>query len=179
MLPTDPTGSADRTLRDLLRTDGRLSFERAARILADVAEALAPMHAAGQAHGAVTPQSIHLDAEGRARLGPPAADTTSTGLLPPAYLAPERIVGEPADPRSDVYTLGLVGWEMLTGTTPWGDASLTEILINQQEQDLPRLTTVRPGVPRPLLLAIEGALHKSPGDRWSTAGEMLSTLGAA
>jgi serine/threonine-protein kinase len=176
MLPTDTDGFADRTLRDLLRSDGRLSFERAAELLADAAEALAPMHAAGQAHGAITPQSLHIDAAGRARLGPPASDVTAAGLMPPAYLAPERIGGQAADPRSDVYALGLLGWEMLTGQTPWAGASLQELVLNQQEQDLPRLTTVRPGVPRPLLLAIEGALHKAPSDRWANAGELLATL---
>ncbi|MBV9919696.1 MAG: serine/threonine protein kinase [Pseudonocardia sp.] len=167
----------DRTLRDLLRTDGRLSFDRAAQILADVARALAPVHATGQAHGAITPQSVHLDAEGGARLGPPATDASTTGLLPPAYLAPERIAGDPADPRSDVYALGLLGWEMLTGQTPWVGDSLEDVVLHQRSRDLPRLTTVRPGVPRPLLLAIEGALHKQPSDRWASAGELLGELG--
>src|SRR5688572_4636111 len=139
-----PIDRADRTLRDLLRSDGRLSFERASEILADAAEALAPLHAAGQAHGAITPQSIHIDAAGRAHLGHPAADTAAAGLLPPAYMAPERITGERADPQSDVYALGLLGWEMLTGQTPWAGSSLQEVVLNQQDQDLPRLTTLRP-----------------------------------
>src|SRR5206468_1959223 len=108
MSPTD----SDRTLRDLLRSDGRLSFEHAARLLADLARSLEPLHATGQGHGAITPQSVYVDATGRAHLGPPAADTTAAALIPPAYLAPERIDGQPADPRSDVYTLGLLGYEM-------------------------------------------------------------------
>jgi serine/threonine-protein kinase len=168
--------SADRTLRDLLRSETGFSFERAAEILADLAAALVPLHVAGRAHAAITPQSIHIDPDGHARVGPPGGDRIAMGLFPPAYLAPELIDGEPATPRSDVYTLGLLGWEMLVGRTPWEGESVIEVVEHQRADDLPRLTTLRPGVPRPLLLAIEGAIHKSPGDRWATAKEMLAVL---
>ena len=59
---------ADRTLRDLLRSDGRLSFEHAARLLTDLARSLEPLHSTGQGHGAITPQSVYLDATGKAYL---------------------------------------------------------------------------------------------------------------
>lgn len=170
--PTD----ASRTLRDLLRIEGRLPFERATEILTQLTNALVPLHAAGRAHGALTPQSVHLEADGTVRLGPPTGDRLAMGLLPPSYLAPEIIDGEPMSPASDVYTLGLLGWEMLVGQAPWAGESVAEVVTHQREQDLPRLTTLRPGVPRPLLLAIEGALHKSPGDRWRSAVEMLTEL---
>src|SRR3982750_1302261 len=111
MSSSDDSGSADRpgrsdgpdrTLRDLLRTDGRLSFERTTELLTDLVNALRPLHAAGRAPGAITPQSVRIDAEGHARLGPPAGDRIAMGLLPPAYLAPEVIDGEPPNPRSDL-----------------------------------------------------------------------------
>ena len=172
-----PAEPADRTLRDLLRVEGALSFDQAARLLTALTDDLAGLHAAGRGHGAITPQAVLIDDDGLARLGPPAADPDGVvGLLPPAYLAPERIDGEPADARSDVYALGLVGWEMLAGETPFAGDSLREIVAHQHGRDLPRLTTLRPGVPRPLLFAIEGALHKQPDDRWANAGEMLAQL---
>jgi serine/threonine-protein kinase len=172
-----PAEPADRTLRDLLRVEGALSFDQAARLLTALTDDLASLHAAGRVHGAITPQAVQIDDDGLARLGPPAADPDGVvGLLPPAYLAPERIDGEPADARSDVYALGLVGWEMLAGETPFAGDSLREIVAHQHGRDLPRLTTLRPGVPRPLLFAIEGALHKQPDDRWANAGEMLAQL---
>jgi serine/threonine-protein kinase len=65
---------------------------------------------------------------------------------------------------------------MLSGETPFAGDSLREIVADQHGRDLPRLTTLRPGVPRPLLFAIEGALHKQPDDRWADAGEMLAQL---
>lgn len=171
-----PDEATDRTLRGLLRAEGALPFDRAAQVLGDVTAELAALHASGRVHGAITPQSIHLDAAGAAHLGPPATDPDAVGLVPPAYLAPERIDRDRADARSDVYGLGLVGWEMLAGETPFAADSLREIVALQQGRDLPRLTTLRPGVPRPLLFAIEGALHKQPSDRWTDAGEMLQQL---
>jgi hypothetical protein len=94
----------------------------------------------------------------------------------PAYLSPEQIDGRGPDMRSDIHALGLVGWEMLTGREPWAGESLYGMVVKQREQDLPRLTTLRPGIPRPLLLAIEGALHKHPYDRWATVDEFLAQL---
>lgn len=171
-----PDDASERTLRDLLRSEGALSFERAARLLGDIVTELAALHARGAVHGAITPQSIRIDSNGSARLGPPSAHPDVVGLMPPAYLAPERIDGDAADARSDVYALGLVGWEMLAGETPFAADSLREVVALQHGRDLPRLTTLRPGVPRPLLFAIEGALHKQPNDRWANAGEMMQQL---
>ena len=132
----------------------------------------------GEAHGALTPERVLFDATGRAMLAPPPAADAS-GLAPwPTYLAPEQIDGRAADPRSDVYVLGLLGWEMLAGQAPWAGESLYAVVLKQREQDLPRLSTLQPGLPRTLVLAIEGALHKHPGDRWRDASEMLAQFSA-
>jgi serine/threonine-protein kinase len=170
-----PPHPAPRNLRELLRAEPRLDPARAARLLAEVAGGLAARHARGEAHGAVTPERVLLDAAGRATLAPPPAD--DGGLAPwPAYLAPEQLDGRAPDARGDVYALGLLGWEMLAGQPPWAGESLYRVVMLQREQDLPRLSTLRPGLPRPLVLAIEGALHKHPVDRWRDAGEMLAQL---
>ncbi len=151
---------------------------RVARLLGEVAAALAPRHARGEAHGALTPERVLLDADGRASVAPPPADDGGALAPWPAYLAPEQIDGRPPEPHSDVYALGLLGWEMLSGQSPWAGESLYSVVLKQRQQDLPRLSTLRPGLPRALVFAIEGALHKSPGDRWRDAGEMLAQLGS-
>jgi hypothetical protein len=66
---------------------------------------------------------------------------------------------------------------MLAGQQPWEGDSLYGIVVKQREQDLPRLSTLRPGLPRPLVQAVEGALHKAPGDRWDSPAEVLAVLG--
>jgi serine/threonine-protein kinase len=172
-----PPYTSPRNLRDLLRTEPRLEPTHVARLLGEVAAALAPRHARGEAHGALTPERVLLDAGGRASIAPPPADDGGALAPWPAYLAPEQIDGRPPEPHSDVYALGLLGWEMLAGQPPWAGESLYSVVLKQRQQDLPRLSTLRPGLPRSLVFAIEGALHKSPGDRWRDADEMLSQLG--
>ncbi|MDF1505057.1 hypothetical protein PYV61_19055, partial [Roseisolibacter sp. H3M3-2] len=172
-----PQHPAPRNLRDLLRAEPRLAPARAARLLREQAAELATRGARGEAHGALTPERVLLDAAGRATLAPPPAD--DGGLAPwPAYLAPEQLDGKAPDPRSDVYAVGLLGWEMLSGHTPWAGESLYRVVMLQREQDLPRISTLRPGLPRELIAVVEGALHKHPGDRWRDAGELLRELQA-
>ncbi len=170
-----PPNPPPRNLRDLLRAEPRLDPSRVQRILGELSAVLGPRHARGEAHGAVTPEHVRFDAAGRAILAPPPDDGASPAPWP-AYLSPEQIDGRPAGPRSDVYALGLLGWEMLAGQAPWAGESLYSVVLKQREQDLPRLSTLRPGLPRGLVRAIEGALHKHAGDRWQGAHEMLTEL---
>ncbi|MGZ8455870.1 MAG: serine/threonine-protein kinase [Gemmatirosa sp.] len=171
-----PPYTSPRNLRDLLRAEPRLEPARVARVLGDVAAVLAPRHARGEAHGALTPERVLLDVDGRASVAPPPADEGAALAPWPAYLSPEQIDGRAPEPYSDVYALGLLGWEMLAGQPPWAGESLYSVVLKQRQQDLPRLSTLRPGLPRQLVSAIEGALHKSPGDRWRGADEMLAEL---
>lgn len=175
------------TLRDLLRVIPRLDPERTAALLGGTGRALAAWHtrppaAAGApgavAYGALAPERILVGPHDLVRLAPaPRADGGPTPG--PRYLAPEQIDGRPGDPRSDIYALGLVGWEMLAGQQPWEGESLYGLVVKQREQDLPRLSTLRPGLPRALVHAIDGCLHKAPSDRWQTVDEFLAALGPA
>lgn len=123
-----------RTLKQVIQDDGPFPPERAERVLRDIAEALAFAHAHGVVHRDVKPENVFLDAtSGRALLSDfGIAHSTEfdsrltmdgAAIGTPAYMAPEQIDGAPANARSDLYSLGLVGWEMLTGERPWdGDA---------------------------------------------------------
>lgn len=169
-MPTPPNQSS--TLRDVLRATPRLAPERAATLLAGLARALS-----GRAtpYPGLSPERVVVGAGDAVAVAPPPA-TPGAPAPWPAYLAPEQIDGRSGDARSDVYALGLLGWEMLAGQQPWEGESLYGIVVKQREQDLPRLSTLRPGLPRPLVQAVEGALHKAPGDRWQSPAEFLAAL---
>ncbi|HJU66152.1 MAG TPA: serine/threonine-protein kinase, partial [Gemmatimonadaceae bacterium] len=139
------------TLRQLLRREGQLSFDQAASILRDVAEALRHAHAQGVVHRDVKPENIFLeDGTGRAVLSDfgvarPMIDTgdedeltlVGAAIGTPAYMSPEQIDGLQLDGRSDVYSLGLVGWEMLSGHRPWEGENLYGIIYKQKHEELP------------------------------------------
>jgi hypothetical protein len=145
------------------------------RLLAGIARATALWHARGQAHGAITPDRVLVAPGDQVTLAPPPRQEGAPAPWP-TYLAPEQIDGRAGDARSDVYALGLVGWEMLAGQQPWEGESLYGVVVKQREQDLPRLSTLRPGLPRALVVALEGCLHKAAGDRWQSMAEFLSAL---
>ena len=94
----------------------------------------------------------------------------------PAYMAPEQIDNAAVDGRADLYSLGVVGWEMLSGKRAWEGESLFGIIYKQKHQDLAPLTLLRPDTPQRLLLALEGALEKDPARRWASASEFVEQL---
>ena len=162
-------------------------YARVAGVLRDVAAALAHAHAGRVVHRDVKPENVLLDdGTGRAcladfgiavlldRPGFGASDGEAAGT--PSYMAPEQIAGRPVDERTDVYALGLVGWEMLTGRRPWAGEPLHLVLHKQQHETLPALAALRPDIPAYLLAAVEGALAKDPRGRWRDGAEFLHAL---
>ncbi|HEX5581658.1 MAG TPA: serine/threonine-protein kinase, partial [Gemmatimonadaceae bacterium] len=175
------------TLRDVLASAGAFSFDRAASVLRDVAAALAHAHEMRIVHRDVKPENIFLVGDpGRALLADfgIARELDSDTLLTvdgsaigtPMYMSPEQVDGLPVDGRTDIYSLGLVGWEMLTGERPWQGETLYAVLHKQKHERLPGLAELRPDIPAYLLTAIEGALEKDPARRWQSASEMLRRL---
>lgn len=175
------------TLRQALRERGRLSADRARTILRDVAQALEHAHELGVVHRDVKPENIFLDElTGCARLADfgiarPLADDleltiSGMSLGTPAYMSPEQIDGAPLDRQSDIYSLGVVGWEILTGIRPWDGETLYSVLYRQKHENLPALSGLRPDLPPALRHAVEGALHKRTGARWGSASEFVEAL---
>ena len=91
-------------------------------------------------------------------------------------MAPEQVAGLAEDERTDVYALGLVGWEMLAGRRPWQGETLYGVLHKQQHEPLPALAALRPDIPAYLLAAIEGATAKAPDGRWRDGAAFLARL---
>jgi serine/threonine protein kinase/uncharacterized protein YecT (DUF1311 family) len=175
------------TVRDWLREHGSLGAEQAEAILRDVASALGYAHRRGLVHRDVKPENIFLDeVRGRALLsdfgiarkidGDGSITLLGAALGTPQYMSPEQIDGEMVDGRSDIYSLGVLGWELLTGRRPWAGESLYGVIYKQKHEQLPRITSLRPRVPANLLFAIEGALQKGKAERWQTIDEFLTQL---
>jgi len=174
-----------RTLREILNSRGACTFERADRVLRDVAAALAHAHQRGFVHRDVKPENIFIDETtgqallsdfGVARSLEPDSQLTATGTAigTPSYMSPEQIDGTELDGRSDLYSLGLVGWEMLTGRRPWEGEGLYSVIYKQKREELPPIDEVRPDTPDRLIYLVEGAIGKNPAERWTNAAEMLS-----
>ena len=176
-----------RTLKSEVRTRGPLPFDRVQQILSDIGGALAHAQRHRIVHRDIKPENIYLDDEtGIARLsdfGIARPWDAEQGLtLPgmaigtPAYMSPEQIEGIVLDGRSDLYSLGLVGFEMLTGRAPWAGETLFGMIYKQKHEILPPLEQLRPGIPPLLSRAIEGALRKNRDERWADADEFLAAM---
>jgi serine/threonine protein kinase len=175
------------TVRDYLREYGAFSAEQAESVLRDVANALRYAHERGIVHRDVKPENVFLDRRtGRALLsdfgiarrieGDAAITLLGAALGTPQYMSPEQIDGGKVDGRSDIYSLGVLGWELLTGRRPWAGESLYGVIYKQKHEDLPRITSIRPRVPANLLFAIEGALVKDRERRWHNVDQFLDHL---
>src|SRR5579862_2169659 len=131
-----------RPLERAMREDGAFPPERAEAILVDITAALAYAHARGVVHRDIKPDNIFLNDEtGRALVSDfgIALSAEQGGQQPndmivgtPAYMSPEQIDGVELDGRSDVFSLGLIGYEMLTGVRPWVDEDISDIMYRQK-----------------------------------------------
>ena len=176
-----------RTLKQILSDDPVMPFDRAAVILDDIAAALGYAHEHGIVHRDVKPENIFVDDQsGRALLadfgiarsvqGETQLTLAGAALGTPTYMAPEQIDGRGIDARSDLYSLGLVGWEMLTGRRPWDGETLYNVIYRQKHDELVAIDALRPDTPPHMICAIEGLLEKSPASRWQTADQFRAEL---
>lgn len=180
------------SLRDVLEREKRLSPARAAVILRDLAEALTYAHAQGVVHRDIKPENVLIDSRsgtahltdfGVARALEGTDDRmTGTGLIvgSPRYMSPEQAAGErELDGRSDIYSLGLIGYEMLAGEPTFSGASPVSVIAKQITEVPPPVATRADGVPPALAHAIDRAVAKDPNERWPDAGAMAIALGDA
>jgi serine/threonine protein kinase len=174
------------SLAQRIRRERRLDPRDVVRQLSDVAEALAYAHAHGVIHRDIKAENILLDsATGRALVTDfgiarmaEAAPLTSTGqvLGTVYYLSPEQVSGNPVDARSDIYSLGVVGYFALAGRFPFDAQLASAVLIAHVTKAPPLLHTVSPDTPRELCDVIDRCLAKDPGERHQTCAELLDVL---
>jgi non-specific serine/threonine protein kinase/serine/threonine-protein kinase len=167
------------------------------RLAGDVLGALGAAHEAGIVHRDIKPANILLGADGRAKVAdfgiarvielPAAAEAahtdtaaalTGTGLVvgTPAYLAPERAMGEPATPQSDLYSLGVVLYEALTGTKPFPGKTPVAIAAAAVQGSAQDPLLLRPDADRQFVSVIARAMALDPAQRYATAAEMAADL---
>ena len=171
----------------LLR-EPRPPFGEVKRILRDVADALAYAHTRGIIHRDIKPDNILLDRQtgrpivtdfgiARAIEGDSRLTVTGTAVGTPAYMSPEQAMGEgEIDGRSDLYSLAVVGYQMLAGELPFKASNTPAMLMKHLSDPLRPLHTVRPDVPRALAGLIERTLAKKPHQRWRDAAEFRDVL---
>jgi serine/threonine-protein kinase len=166
---------------------GRLAADRVVALGAQACAGLQHAHDAGLVHRDVKPANLLVRDDGVLKIVDfgiaRAAESTrhtqaGTLLGTAAYLAPEQIAGEDATPASDVYSLGAVLYELLTGRPPYAFASLAELAAKQTEGSITPVRDVEPAVPRELEAAVMHALARDPSFRPASAAELAHELAA-
>ena len=179
------------SLRERLVQHGELPIADAVKILREVVDALAHAHEQGVVHRDIKPDNVMLsgrhalvtdfgvakavsEATGRAKL-----TTAGVALGTPAYMAPEQATADPTmDHRADIYAVGAVGYEMLTGRPPFTGTTQQEVLSAHVTRTPDPVTKHRETVPPALAQLVMKCLEKKPADRWQSAEELLPQLEA-
>ena len=175
-------------LKSRIRREGALPPDEAARICARVADALSYAHAQGVVHRDIKAQNVLLTADGTVKLADfgiarlieteDEEGLTRTDMLLGSadYLSPEQADGRPIDPRTDVYSLGILLYECLTGVLPFRGEGFVAVAMKHCSEPLPDPRAARPGVPDNLAAITARAAAKEPGDRFPDAATMEAAL---
>ncbi len=174
-----------RTLKDLLRERGRFSPPEALEIMSGVLDGLAAAHSSGIAHRDVKPENVLLTADGRIKVADfglarahAAAGHTQRGLLigTVAYLPPEQVTGDVTGPRGDVYSAGVMTFELLTGRQPFTGDNPLSIAYQHVNKDVPAPSTLAPGIPAAVDQLVLTATNRDPAQRPADAGEFARAV---
>ena len=177
-----------RSLSEVLDEDGALMPERAAEIARDTANGLGRAHEAGIVHRDIKPHNIMITNNGQTKVtdfgiaralgGDAEATMTQTGMVigTAAYLSPEQAQGNPVDARSDVYSLGCVLHEALTGDAPFSGDTPLSIAYKHVRETPERASAVNSDVPEALDAIVMKAMSKNPDNRYANANEMAEDL---
>ncbi|HSD77532.1 MAG TPA: protein kinase, partial [Solirubrobacteraceae bacterium] len=171
---------------ELLREHGHLPVDETLAIVTQACRGLEYAHRNGVVHRDVKPGNLLRAEDGTVKLADfgiakalyEESSITQVGsvLGTAAYLAPEQAHGEPAGPRADLYALGVVTYQFLSGRLPYEASSLTELALKQQSEVPPRLDHLVPGVTPELAGAVERALAIEAADRFGSAEELRAAL---
>ncbi len=175
------------TLREVERQAGRLPTPQAVDIATQLASAMAHAHAQGISHRDLKPENVLVTPDGRVvvtdfgiALMAGARRLTwrwlTSSLGTPDYMAPEQVEGKRGDARTDVYALGVILFEMLTGRVPWEGDNPLSVMAQHVNAPLPSLLAIDPNIPAPLEAIVTKSLRKNPDQRYADAGELHADL---
>ncbi len=174
-------------LRGMLSRDGKLAPRQAADIIQQICRALDAAHAEGVIHRDLKPQNVMRDPQGRVVVmdfglarSLEAPGMTQTGALVGTleYMSPEQALGAELDQRSDLFALGLIFYELLTGKVPYkADTAIASLMRRTQERAIPA-AEIDSTVPKSLSAIVAHCLERNPKDRFQTAQELLEQLDA-
>lgn len=177
------------TLSDVMGK--RAPLEKVVKYVGDVARALDYAHSRGVVHRDIKPSNILLDEQGDVLLtdfgiakmvqGAESTQLTATGAVlgTPAYLSPEQAKSTTIDGRSDIYSLGVVLYELLTGQPPYQAETPLAVVLKHLHDPLPPPRTIDPTIPEAFERVVFKAMAKNPNDRFATAGDMARALNNA
>jgi tRNA A-37 threonylcarbamoyl transferase component Bud32 len=167
---------------------GPMSLAAATKIIERLASALDDAHLKGIVHRDLKPGNILFDRSGEpyisdfgiAKITQSQTTTVTGGAIigTPAYMSPEQAQGEKIDGRSDVYALGVILYEMLSGTQPYQATTPMAIVVKHITDPIPHILDANPALPAAIEAVIEKAMAKNPDERFSSAGELYAALNA-
>ena len=175
------------TLKRTIQREGGLSVDEALAYAIEIGRGLIAAHGRKLIHRDVKPQNVLIDRDGRARVTDfgiarslEAEGLTATGrvLGTTDYVAPEQAMGEDVDERSDVYSLGVVLYEMLTGDVPYHAETQVGVAMKHVNEPMPDVLARRPDASAAVAAVIDRATAKDPRDRYGSVGEMVRDLEA-
>lgn len=176
---------AGRDLSAVIESHGQFTPAEAVAVLGQVLSALEAVHAEGIVHRDIKPGNIMLDASGRAvlmdfglarRIERPSFTAVGAILGTPEYMSPEQAQSEPADARSDLYSIGVVLYEMLGGRPPFSGKDTIAILRQHVETAPPALRDLSPDTPKDLEAVVRKLLAKKPAERYPQVRDVLAAL---
>jgi eukaryotic-like serine/threonine-protein kinase len=176
------------TLKARINRIGALDVQESLAYAIEIARGLTVAHARKMVHRDIKPQNVLIDAEGRAKLTDFGISRqleqdgmTATGrvLGTTDYVAPEQAMGRGADQRSDIYSLGVVLYEMFTGEVPFAADSQVGVAMKHVNEELPDVQALRPELSAASALVVERATSKDPAKRYADIGEMIDDLSTA
>ncbi len=174
-----------KTLKQMIKERGALLKEEAVDIIRQLASATAEAHRRGIIHRDIKPQNVIVKADGSVKMldfgialakGSMQLTQANNVMGSVHYLAPELAHGKPATPQSDIYALGIVLFEMLTGDVPFKAESAVQVALMQMRNEFPDMLSINPLIPQPLVNIVSRATAKDPGMRYRSCDAMLSDL---
>ena len=174
-----------KTLKQIIRERGPLLNEETVDIMKQLVSAISEAHSRGIIHRDIKPQNVIIKSDGTLKIldfgiatakGSMQLTQANNVMGSVHYLAPELAKGEPATVQSDIYALGIVMFEMLTGDVPFKADQAVQIALMHMRDPLPNVRQINPNVPQPMENIILRAAAKNPADRYQSAADMLADL---